>query len=147
VYNDENKKEISRRILNLLDDRHISVSEFSRQLGVPQSTVSAWKNRGALPSADLIPHICANLGVSIEWLLTGEEPKATASGKQTGNIQDSAVVAGANIQNSEVSVQKSNPPISKEAAELLRLYDDLDIKKRIKLLQTMVELSEDEDKT
>lgn len=44
-------------------------------LGINTSTMTNWKNRGTDPPARYISPICEFLGVSIEYLLTGEEPE------------------------------------------------------------------------
>jgi transcriptional regulator with XRE-family HTH domain len=41
--------------------------------GVSQGAVSGWKN-GAIPKADVLYRLAGALGVSMEYLLTGEEP-------------------------------------------------------------------------
>jgi len=40
---------------------------------VPSGTLSAWKNKGQIPRIDKICNIADFLGVSIVWLITGEE--------------------------------------------------------------------------
>jgi transcriptional regulator with XRE-family HTH domain len=68
------KSDIIKRLSNLLDEG----SSFSRKglsafSGISAQTISSWLNRGSLPSADLFPVIADYLGVSVRWLITGED--------------------------------------------------------------------------
>jgi transcriptional regulator with XRE-family HTH domain len=42
-----------------------------RDLGIPAQTISNWKIRNNIPTADIILQIARYLHVSVEWLLTG----------------------------------------------------------------------------
>lgn len=55
---------VSENIFRIMKDRQISQKEFSKLLGVPESTVSDWKRKDKAPSADRILEICAILNVS-----------------------------------------------------------------------------------
>jgi transcriptional regulator with XRE-family HTH domain len=63
----------------------LTQTAIARACCVTQGSVSGWKN-GALPSADKLPSLAVCLGVSMSWLLTGEEetptpPKSPAPAK------------------------------------------------------------------
>ncbi len=45
-------------------------------LGKARSTVSNWRQRGAIPIEELAEY-CLTNKISFDWLLTGEEPKST----------------------------------------------------------------------
>ena len=66
--------ELVARIDKLLEDKQLKRQSLSVDLGLPLQTISNWKTRGNLPSADLLYQIDNYLGVSLEWLLTGKEP-------------------------------------------------------------------------
>jgi transcriptional regulator with XRE-family HTH domain len=68
------KSDIIKRISYMLDEN----SDLSRKgltafSGISAQTISSWLNRGSLPSADLFPVIANYLGVSVHWLITGED--------------------------------------------------------------------------
>jgi len=48
-----------------------SDSSLSKELGVPRTTLSSWKNRDSVPYEQCID-IAKKCGVSLDWLLTGE---------------------------------------------------------------------------
>lgn len=61
--------EIIDRLKNTL--RAGSDSELARRLGVPQTTVSAWRQRGRIPPG-AIARIAVAIGRSVEWIRTGQ---------------------------------------------------------------------------
>lgn len=46
---------------------------LSREIGVPQSTMSTWLNDARYPRANRAHAIAVTLGVSVSWLVTGED--------------------------------------------------------------------------
>ena len=60
---------ISERIFQLLDDRHLSVKDFSRITNISYSTISDWRRKNTNPAADKIMTICQVLKVTPEYLL------------------------------------------------------------------------------
>jgi len=67
---------IGERILEAAKQKKLSQGELSKMLGISQASVSAWKT-GSVPSSDKIVPLAEILGVSIEYLLTGEPQKQT----------------------------------------------------------------------
>jgi SOS-response transcriptional repressor LexA len=51
------------------------IKSVSADTGISVSTISDWKKRGNLPSADKLAMIAKSLGVTIDWLLTGVDPE------------------------------------------------------------------------
>ncbi len=70
---------ITERIFFILKKRKITQKDFAERIGVNEKTVSAWKNNNSLPPLDKISDISDCLGVSVDYLLTGEEKTATHS--------------------------------------------------------------------
>lgn len=64
---------ISNRIFDLLAAQHKTQTALANAIGTRVATVSAWKAQNTNPSADLIAPIAAYLGVSCDYLCTGEE--------------------------------------------------------------------------
>ena len=129
---------INERMFTLLKERGKGQNDLADSIGISGRTVSAWKNRGTDPPSNLAPAIAAFLGVSLEWLLTGEEHIKGV--QMTGPVSGSAVV-GSN--HGSVIVRNGQEHIlSEEAAELLRLYESFDFRRRIKFLEFGLNLEE-----
>ena len=64
---------IIQRILALLEEKSLKAADLCRALGISTSTMTNWKNRGTDPPAKMIISICEFLGVSCEYLLSGNE--------------------------------------------------------------------------
>jgi transcriptional regulator with XRE-family HTH domain len=134
--------QISQRIFEVLGKQGLSKADLAKGAGINPRTVGDWQLKGTNPSSDKIASICDFLGVSVEWLLTGEE--RTMQNSINGGVNGSAFVQGTN--KGTVTVHNGQEhTLSEEAAELLRLYEGMNIKKRIKLLQTAIDLSETSD--
>lgn len=60
------------RVKKLLTN-DLNQSWLSREIGVSHTTMSSWINRDRLPKVDMAVSIAKALGVSVEFLVTGEE--------------------------------------------------------------------------
>jgi transcriptional regulator with XRE-family HTH domain len=67
--------EIIERINQLLDQKDKRAIDLCRHLGIQTSTMSTWKTRLKDPPACYMSDIASFLGVSVVYLLTGEEEK------------------------------------------------------------------------
>ncbi|MCQ2550477.1 MAG: helix-turn-helix domain-containing protein [Lachnospiraceae bacterium] len=65
--------QIYERVFGLLQDMGMTQKEFSEKTGIPQSTISDWKNKKVNPSSDKIMIICQVLGVTPYDILSGTE--------------------------------------------------------------------------
>lgn len=51
----------------------VSQEEFARRIGVSQGQLSRYERGLMMPAADVLVRIKEEFGVSIDWLLTGED--------------------------------------------------------------------------
>ncbi len=65
---------INERLFTILDaNSDMSQKKLAAAIGVTSASVSAWRKRDSLPSADLILPICDYLGITPEFLLGGRQ--------------------------------------------------------------------------
>ncbi|MDE7191922.1 MAG: helix-turn-helix domain-containing protein [Clostridia bacterium] len=120
---------ISNRIFALLKEQHKTQTDVANAIGVRQATVSAWKAQNTNPSADLIAPIAAYLGVSCDYLCTGEEYTPAARDVKQGIFGD-----GNNGNVVAIGDGAAAPAVSEFERELLRIYGSLDAKRKYALL-------------
>lgn len=77
--------EIIERILKTLDEKDKLAVELCRLLDIQQSTFSSWKTRKKNPPAEYLKTIADFLGVSLDYLITGED---TPPKKYTSSAED-----------------------------------------------------------
>ncbi len=64
---------IGNRVIALLKQKNLKQKDLADYLETRSSTVNGWKEENRNPSSDMILPICEFLGVSCEYLLTGED--------------------------------------------------------------------------
>ena len=62
---------IGQRVFHLLEEKKMTQREFSERTGIATTTISDWRKKNTNPGSDKIMCICAALGVSPEYLLSG----------------------------------------------------------------------------
>ena len=126
------------QLQKLCKERGTTPSTVSRELGYSMGSVGHWK-KGATPSGDKVVPFADYFGVTTDYLLKGDD-NANGTVNFFGSASDGAIQG---VNNGSVIVHNGQQQaISDEAAELLRVYNSLDIKKRIKLLETAFSLED-----
>ena len=69
----------------LLEERHLKAADVCRGTGLPSSLFSEWKRGKSTPKADKIKKIADFFEVSVEYLMTGDDP---AKKEETFNARD-----------------------------------------------------------
>jgi transcriptional regulator with XRE-family HTH domain len=67
--------DIVERIDRLLGEKGLRRKRLSIDLNFSVANISKWKNNGSLPEVDVALAIADYFGVSLRWLLTGEDEK------------------------------------------------------------------------
>ncbi len=60
---------------SLCEQRHVTPAVVSRATGIASSTLTEWKKGRYAPKTDKLQKIAEYFGVSVEYLMTGEEPE------------------------------------------------------------------------
>lgn len=96
-----NNNEISSRIKMVREDAGENLSEFSRSIGVPRSTLVGYEDKSTIP-ANVLHAIAVKYNISEEWLLSGNGTMK----KQNQEVDKSALCCEAT---SRQKVDKSAP--------------------------------------
>lgn len=68
-----NGKDFVDRIDNVLKQKNRKRIALAEEIGQSVQSFTDWKRRDSIPAADIALQISRYLGVSLEWLITGEE--------------------------------------------------------------------------
>lgn len=133
-------QEIASEIEKEVRDRSLTISQLLADCGLSGRVISNMKT-GSMPSADKLYLIAEQLDMDLTYLLKGKEPQE-GSVHVAGAIGDGSIVQG--INNGLVTLRKvEQHTLSDEATELLRIFESLDVKKRMKLLETAFVLEDE----
>lgn len=80
--------EIIERIVQTLNEKDKLAVDLCRVLDIRSSTMSTWKAKTSDPPARYMPTIAKFLGVSLDYLLTGEEAPIPETVKTTTMMED-----------------------------------------------------------
>lgn len=129
---------IGTKIHTLRTELGLTLQELGDKVGVGASTVRKWET-GYIKSLghDKIQKLATALGTTPAYLI-GEA-------NNTANINIERIGANSGVigQNSGEIHIDNGQELTKEEAELLRIFNSLDVKHRIKLMNTAYELEEE----
>ena len=117
-------------------EKNLSQEELAKLVHVTQTAVSQWEKGKTNPDMGTADKLALFFDVTVDFLL-GRTNERTNS-YYASNIRDSHFVQG----NGSVTVG-ADIKISKEEAEILRIYRLLDVRKRAKLMGVVFELEDE----
>ena len=133
--------QLAQILNNLMESKSISAYKMSKDTGISDQLIGYWKKGEKLPSAENLMIISNYFGVSIDYLLTGENRKES-------NISQSAITTGdhststVNIRSQETHSQQEDETVQ----EITRILNGLPLKERTKLLSMIYDFEEDYQK-
>ena len=74
-------------LLNILELKGMRKSDLVNNLKIPDSTVRSWWTKDSIPSFDMGYRIAKYLGVSMEYLLTGEVDTKNSEKAQISKLE------------------------------------------------------------
>ncbi len=126
--------DIGLRIKTSRKNAGITQEELGKKVGVTKATINKYETGVVLNmKRPTIKRIAEVLGVEPGYLMGWTD--------NTTTVQTNNGVIGQN--SGMVTINNSERTLSKEELELLRIYGTLDVKRRMKLLQTAMELEEE----
>lgn len=114
--------------------------QLGQKVNVAQTAVSQWEQGIKNPEHETAVALAEFFGVSLDYLL-GRTTSRNSS-FYANNIQSNNFVQGSG----SVTVGDSFDNISKEESELIRIYRELSVRNRAKLLNAAFELEDEENK-
>ena len=108
---------IGNRIAYALNTSGKKPADLAKYLETKQSTISGWLHDGKTPAADRIVRICEFLGVSIQWLLTGEDTQTPEALKDVKIAFYGEVFHGLNESQIEMLIDMARIMKSKNKVE------------------------------
>ncbi len=127
------------RLRKLRREADVTQKQLAEILEVTSSAVGKYECfPDAYPSIEGLIKIADYFQVSIDYLLRGTQPAALNENNVNGVLTNSTVLQA----NRGGTVCHGNQAISPEEEELLRIYDGLGVRERLKLLNFAVDLEE-----
>jgi len=131
---------MGKRIKDKRESREMTLADLGARVGVQASTVRKWET-GYIKDirSDKIQKIADALGVTPAYLMGWDESRNV----KVDNVHANNGIIG--HANAPVTINGSHSePLSKEELELLRIYKELGVKGRMRLLSTAMELETEE---
>lgn len=126
------------RLRTLRRGRDISQGDLAAHLGVVPSAVGKYERvPNSFPSVEVLIKLSDFFGVTLDYLLKGEKSVPSVENNISGQLSNSPFIQanhGGMVINGETKT------LSPEAVELLRIYETLGGRDRLKLLNFAMEL-------
>ena len=113
---------ISQRLFMIMEKKHISQKSLAEIIGVPASTVSAWKNNNSSPPIEKLTEISKVLDVPVEYLLDESDDLPDV------RLSKGTVVETQNIFDNE---------------QVLEAYQGLSLKQKLRVQLYILELADE----
>ncbi|MDE7085004.1 MAG: helix-turn-helix domain-containing protein [Clostridia bacterium] len=84
--------EFGERIYNLRKKSGLSQEEFADKLGVSRQAVSKWETGQSVPDSEKAAAMAKFFGVSLDWLINGEEPFAPVQPQAVAPVETQSAV-------------------------------------------------------
>jgi len=129
---------VGERLKELRDIKDVNQDVVAKQLNVKRQTYSSYETNGSMPNIDNLRKMAVYFNVSSDFLIGLTEQPNPAEVYTANNIHESNIIHGI----SSVTIG-DNSEISKEETEILRIYNELDVRSRTKLLNYAFELEDE----
>lgn len=132
--------DFGERLRKLRIGKDISQADLAKQLGVVPSSVGKYERvDNSFPSVEVLIKISDFFNVTIDYLLKGTETVPSVENNISGQLSNSPFIQA---NHGGMVINGENRTLSPEIVELLRIYETLGGRDRLKLLNFAVELEE-----
>ncbi len=111
------------RYCRIRDEKGMKDSSIAKQTGITKSTFSDWKNGRSTPKREKLAKIADCLGVSLDYLVTGEEAEYYSNSETAKEAQ--AVFDDPNLRLLFDAAKNSKPENIRLAAEMLQRFKEM----------------------
>lgn len=134
--------DFGERLRKLRVAQDLTQQQLGEKLGVVPSTIGKYeKVKNSYPSVEVLIKLSDFFSVSLDYLLKGVEPTGNVENNINGSLSNSPFIQA----NHGGVVYNGDSTISPEALELLRIYENLNGRNRLKLLNFAVDLEGSKD--
>ncbi len=116
-------------------EKGLTQNQLAKEMNLTQTAVSQWEIGRNVPDSQTSKKLAEFFGVSLDYLLGRSNERTTSY--YASNISDSNFIQGSG----SVTVEQSEL-LSKEEAEILRIFRNLDVRDRTKLLNFAFEIED-----
>ena len=102
----------------LLKERNVTAADVSRATGIRTSTLTDWKMGRTKPKSDKLKAIADYFGVTVEYLMTGEEPVSYYESEEAAEIAN-RILNDPDLRALMQAADGSSPENLKLAGEML----------------------------
>ena len=130
--------DFGERLRRLRLSRDLSQGELASRLGVVPSSVGKYERiANSFPSVEVLIKISDFFDVTLDYLLKGTEATPSVENNISGLLSNSPFIQA---NHGGMVINGENRSLSPETVELLRIYETLGGRDRLKLLNFAVEL-------
>lgn len=137
----EETTSLGQKLKSLREEKKLKQPDVANHLNITRQNYSSYENNRSQPPIDTLREIALFFNVSSDYLIGISDNRNPVEIYSANNINGSNVVQGSG----SVTIGESEK-ISKEELELLRIYNELDVRSRAKLLNTAFELEDERKK-
>lgn len=132
--------EFGKRLKALRLSRGLSQREVGENIGVVSSSIGKYETMdNSFPSVEMLIKLSDFFNVSLDYLLKGAETVPSVENNINGFLSNSPFIQA---NNGGTVISGGNKALSPEAVELLRIYEGLGVRDRLKLLNLAIEMEE-----
>lgn len=139
----DGKASCSERLKAALKMRDMTQADLCRITGIPTSAMSQYCKGTLVPRQKRTKVIADALSVSVAWLMGFDFPSEKEVDAVSKMI-DLGVLVEPPISRDDIPIENDNCSLSSEATELLRIFNALSVKGRIRLLSLAFDLEAEE---
>lgn len=136
--------ETSQRIFEIMLKKGLKQKELSDFTNIPTSTISTWKRKHVDPDVKYIPQIADFLGVSIEYLITGNDNTncTDINSESRSTISNTGILINGDANQSKNSINSPEikEPQDEVTQEMIKVFKSLSVKEKIKVLNMVYEM-------